>query len=329
MRRSRPLAATLAAGLLATVMTWVDGATAAASTPSGSLDAYVEPIDAVSSTGQHLQLWLQAQHGAMDVFLSRGHLRHGLEVHDWMFTTPQAVLRYDRAAGTGRVDVSSELTHGFADIHLHLRKDGPWTAESCTSGSAHDAALAVRGTVVFWTHTAGRRPWGRVGRSASPLHVSASGHVRAFDNCVAEPEDPCRDGIMWQHEMFVAQQLPAENRLQRVFEGSRWHQRLAGRQHVQRLDEVVMRAPALTLDRRADGSATLHIDGAAGTRAHGHARLVSDSPPQVSRNRCGTTRNWTADRWRNGRHPFTIRMDVGRDITAPDGSGGFFRKATP
>jgi len=264
----------------------------------------------------------------MDVFLGRGHIRRGLEIHDWMFTPQAHLLRYDRDRGTGRIDISSTSSRGFAEIHLHLRKNGPWTAESCVSGSAHDSPVTVRGTAVFWTHTSGRRPWGRVGHPTTPLEVSASGHVRAFDNCVAEPGDPCRHGLMWQHEMFVAQQLPAENRLQPVLEATRWHQRLAGRQHVQRMDEVVMRAPESTLDRRADGSTILRIVGEADTRARGHARLVADAPPDVSRTHCGTTRTWTADRWRNGQHPFTIRMDVGRDITAPDGSGGFFRRAT-
>jgi len=86
MRRPRPLATTLSAALLGVSLTAVSGSTAEASTPSGSLDAYMESIDVGSSTGQHLQLWLQADRGGMDVFLSRGHLRHGLEMHNWTFT---------------------------------------------------------------------------------------------------------------------------------------------------------------------------------------------------------------------------------------------------
>jgi hypothetical protein len=302
----------------------------AAASPQGGLTAYMRSVDVVSSTGRHLQLWLQAESYSLDIMIGRGGLSHGREIHDWTFSpTGHRIFHFDRQRGTGSIDARPVITSDFGKVHLNLHRSGGWTSERCTSGSAHNAPFTARGTIAFRTRSGGRQPWGSIGSFAQPLAVSAHGSLRAFDNCVPPPpKTSCSDSYTWQHENLVTQPVEwTKGNVVPVLEGSRWHQSLGRRPHVQRLDDVMVRASPPLWHVHQDGSAVLHIRTRPDSRAQGRARLVARHPPTSRRIDCTDVREWTANFWRNGTHPLTIRMDLGRDIHAPNGTGGYFRRA--
>ena len=320
----------VASSLLGVVPTPVAPASAG-TPPDGHITAYMKPVHTTSSTGRHLDLWLQAEHGAMDVFLGRGRVTSGHEVHDWTFTPPQTpVFRFDRTRGVGHIDVTLQSTAGFAAVHLNLHQTGPWTGESCTSGSAAESTIAVTGMVIFRTHTHGRRPWGNIATTAHPMQVDAKGTVRAFDNCIAPQKTPreCRGGFTWQHGHFFSQAETGGNG-RSVLEGSRWRQDLAQRGHVQRLDLLTVLAPDKRLVVHPDGSARLFLTAADGTRSSGHASLLSTGPADKGTFGSCRVSEWRPATWRNGKRPLMLHPDVGRDLTVNDGTGGFFERARP
>jgi hypothetical protein len=127
--------------------------------------------------------------------------------------------------------------------------------------------------------------------------------------------------VLWQRGPLVVQPVAIDGRRVSMLEGSRYTDQVSGLPRVQRLDDVLVPVAKPRFTRDSKGL-HLKITPLPRTRVRGTATITADTAPIVSKRNClprpnsETHRYWQHVSYRNGANALTIRMDIGRDISA-------------
>jgi hypothetical protein len=295
----------------------------ATSGPPGTTAFYASGVTLTTSTGLKVLFYLQTEEAdnSIDIFGLRAS-GGGWENHDWAIYTPHHTFAtYDRTAGSGSIDASLHDLSGFGTLHLSFTQTAAWTTTQCDSGSTSDAPLSFTGTLFFRTYSSGRHPWGHAGTAAHPADFTSTGTASRFNGCTDEPPFACSPGVIWQRGRLIGQPIALNGRRVPTIDASHYLAQVHGMTTVQRLDDILAQVAKPAFSRDASGGLHVKLTGLPHTRVRGVARLTTTRPGQATTRSClpkpntETDRTWQSVAYRNGRHPLTVRSDIGHDIT--------------